>query len=610
MKKIYLLVILVCGLLLSSCQSFLDRAPIAEIGSNDYFTNESSLQIYTNGFLNSYVPSYSTIALGDGYCDIVSSNESNTYLHTEVWTPDLQDDWDYSDWTPIYNINYFLQHFREVPGLDEATYNHYEATARFWRAWKYWDKVKEFGAVPWYDEPIDADDEENLYKARDNREYVMEKVLEDLNFACENLFTTADWVNCQRVSKYVALALKIRICLFEGTYRKYHSVDPSTGQAWQDVSASETYLRECVSACEELMNSGVYQLVDAGTDEARQTQYRKMFTSEDIDYTEIIWARQYSTSMSVFHQLTKYFTSGSASSNWALDQDFVQTYLHHDGSRHAEKIAERQAAGENVTLSTEYFADETQDRDYRLKQQIITPGYTKTVNGIADSLFSPVLTTAQTGYQIIKWNLDDTSYENTTNCPNSLPIFRYAETLLSYAEAKLELGEFSQSIWDMTIKPLRERSGVDGTRRTDIDQTLADYYQISDCDLVEIRRERAIEMLLEDRRYDDLMRWHLGELLNKTWYGIYIPEMGVPYDIDGNGSYDVYVVNSTADADPSVIATSTLYLSEGKYALEGGDTGRLVHLVNRYFTEQRYLHPIPKTALNINPDLGQNYYWQ
>ncbi len=604
MKKISYILFLGCILTLVSCESFLDRTPIAQIGSSDYFTSESALINYTNGFLVDYVPNAATLAHGDEFSDIIATSHSTTFLTAPQWTASLQDGWDTSDWNPIYNINYFLVHFREVPDLSEEAYNHYEGTARFWRAWKYWDFVKTFGAVPWYDYPIDPEDEESLYKGRDNREDVMAKVLEDLNFACENLYSTGEWVNCQRVSKYVALALKARICLFEGTYRKYHSVDPSTGQAWKDASGSTTFLNECVNACKELMDSGVYKLVDDGTEEGRKTQYRKLFTSEAIDYTEIIWAREYSTAMNVLHSLTWNFTSPTYGEQWSPVQTLVQTYLHLDGSRHKEYL-EKQGNGETVT--TQEFADEVSDRDYRLSQSVLTPGYTRIVSGV-ETLYSQNMVVTLTGYQTIKWILDSSEYDTTNNSNNSLPIFRYAEVLLNYAEAMAELGQFSESVWNQTIKPLRERAGVDGSYRTDIDQDLADYYSLTNSDLVEIRRERTIEMLLENIRYDDLMRWHLGELLNNTWYGIYIPEMYEPYDLDGNGTIDICVVNDSSEITDN--SYNYIILNESTHSLENGDNGRLVWNVDRYFDEQRYLHPIPKTALDINPNLGQNYYWQ
>ena len=122
-----------------------------------------------------------------------------------------------------------------------------------------------------------------------------------------------------------------------------------------------------------------------------------------------------------------------------------------------------------------------------------------------------------------------------------------------------------------------------------------------------LRRERAIELLLEGFRYNDLMRWHAGELLNKQWYGIYIPAMDTSYDLNGDGINDVCVISGEAGNEPGV---TYIVLDDSKYSLENGTTGRLLYTVGRNFEEKRYLRPIPKAALNINPDLGQNYYWR
>lgn len=206
-----------------------------------------------------------------------------------------------------------------------------------------------------------------LYKPRDSREYVMERVLEDLNFACEHCYTSSDWINCARINRYIALAYKARVCLFEGTYRKYHSVDPSTGKAWEDKQASEKFLRECAEACEELMAAGVYSIVNNPANV--KTQYRELFTQEAVNTTEVIWARQMSVGMTTFHDLTWRYTSGSYGQRWSLDQDFVKTYLNLDGSRH--------------TATGEEFTTEVENRDYRLSQSIITPGYTKLVGGVS-----------------------------------------------------------------------------------------------------------------------------------------------------------------------------------------------------------------------------------
>lgn len=590
MKKISYIFLLPV-LALASCDSFLDRDPISEIGSGAYFTDENSLLTYTNGFLQKYTPSASNLGYGDGYSDIVVTKQSTDFLTNASWTPDLQTGWSISNWTPVYNINYFLVHMREAEGLSEETYNHYEGTARFWRAWQYFEKVKTFGAVPWYDTPIDPEDMVALYKPRDSREFVMEKVLEDLDFACEHCYDTSPWINSARINRYIALAYKSRVCLFEGTYRKYHSIDPSTGEPWVDKDASEKFLRECVKACEELMEAGVYSLVNNPANVA--TQYRNLFTQEAIDYTEIIWAREMNAGLTTTHDLTWKYTSGSYGERWSLDQDFVRTYLNLDGSRH--------------TATGEEFTDEIQNRDYRLQQCIITPGYQKLAGGVMTPT-APDFTVTLTGYQVMKFNLDDETYESASIANNSLPIIRYAEILLNYAEAKAELGEFDGDIWDRTIRPLRERAGVNGDRPSTPDPYLQTYYGISDTDILEIRRERAIELLLEGRRYDDLMRWHLGELLNKQWYGIYVPALDTPYDLNGDGINDVCVTNGSAGSETGV--TYILLGGTSLYTLENGTSGRLMYNYGRNFDEQRYLRPIPRTALNINPDLGQNYYWR
>ena len=109
-----------------------------------------------------------------------------------------------------------------------------------------------FRSVPYYDYPIDAGDSISLYKERDDREFVMQKVLDDLNYAVENCYADKKYF----ITKYVALALKSRICLFEGTFRKYHPRNPSTNQPWKDAHGSTAFLREAANASEDLMDSG------------------------------------------------------------------------------------------------------------------------------------------------------------------------------------------------------------------------------------------------------------------------------------------------------------------------------------------------------------------
>lgn len=106
---------------------------------------------------------------------------------TDNFDADDQTGWSTGNWEDLRNINYFLGNFRRA-SASEAILNHYEGVARFWRAYFYMNKVKTFGAVPWYDKEIDSGDHAALYKPRDSREYVMSKVLEDLDFSLPELY--------------------------------------------------------------------------------------------------------------------------------------------------------------------------------------------------------------------------------------------------------------------------------------------------------------------------------------------------------------------------------------------------------------------------------------
>src|SRR5690606_6420196 len=164
----------------------------------------------------------------------------------------LGGDWNWG-WGALRNINYFLVN-NTNPDIPDATKKHYDALARFFRAWFYFEKVKRYGDVPWIDKPLDVSDEK-LYSGRDSRALVMENVLADLNFAIENLRQTNEPTRTL-ITKDVALALKSRVALFEGTFRKYH---PELGLA----GSAASWLNEAVSASQELMNSGRYSLNEA-----------------------------------------------------------------------------------------------------------------------------------------------------------------------------------------------------------------------------------------------------------------------------------------------------------------------------------------------------------
>ena len=483
-----------------------------------------------------------------------------------------------------------------APYVDDATMKHYEGVGRFWRAWFYWDKVKTFGDVPWYDEPIDPDDDEQLYKGRDPRDYVMQKVLEDLDFAATWCSKASKYVSTNVINRYVALALKSRICLYEGTWRKYHGLD-----------GSEEWLRACVAASEELMGDSPYSLVSTAGEET--TNYSKVFKSEEPQYTEVILANEFNATLNRFHDASWYYASGSYGQRNSGPKAFVNMYLNLDGTRFTDKD------GYNKTQ----FKDEFAGRDYRLRQTFITPYYVKKVGGKETNEFAkvfPGLTTQLTYYRIIKWNTDDDANESNTSSANSLPVFRYAEILLNEAEAKAELGEMDQTVWNKTIRPLRERSGVSGAMPATADPYLASYYDgVTDKWILECRRERSIELYMENTRRNDLMRWRMGHKLTVEFAGIHIPELGKPFDMNGDGKNDLCFYSKShpkSGSNQTGVSYVEVTAEEGDnvttYSVNKDNC--LVYILDREWADYKYLYPVPKNALDINPNLRpQNPGW-
>ena len=597
MKK-YIAILFACASF-CACEDFLTQENPNKIESEYYFKDESSLEIYANGLTRSFATGIKSFIEGDYRADTHAWDGAAAYFKDNYSASDASN-WGTGNWSQLRSINFYLDNMRKADA-PAAVLDHYEGVGRFFRAMFYYAKVRTFGAVPWYETSIDAADRETLYKDRDNREYVCRKILDDLNYACTYCSTSAsyrDQASC--VHRYVALALKARFCLYEGTMRKYHKVDPSTGEPWQS-DESRMYLRECAAACEAIMGSGVYTLTDNAAN--RRTQYRAMFIESDATTAyanEIIWARNYDSELNVTHYMNSYLINQQYG-NYAFTRQFIDTYLMTDGTPFTDKYPDYDSVD---------FVTECIDRDYRLAQTIRTPGFTR--DG-GKTKWAPDLTFSKTGYQPIKWLTDDSSKDtNTSKCDNDVPLMRYAEVLLNYAEAKAELGEMTEEVWNRTIKPLRERAGVVSIYPSKADPYMVAYFQnqVTDPFILEVRRERGIELTMENVRYDDIIRWHQGELFARPWIGIWITASETPLDLNGDGVNDCIV---TADAK-SKSPLKILFIdgaSEAGHKLSKGTSGNILPAtaIERKWHDYKYVKPVPTTARQENPNLSQNPEW-
>lgn len=344
------------------------------------------------------------------------------------------------------------------------------------------------------------------------------------------------------------------------------------------------------------MDSKQYTLYSTGNP---SKDYRTLFTSENPVSGEIMWSNVYNNALKRWHEITWKFNSATFGARWGLNKQFVNTYLNVDGSRFTDQV------GYDELL----FVDEMKNRDPRLSQTVRGLGYKRSDGSAAPANFGYTFS----GYHIMKFSLDDKRLDGVTEGYNSITMMRYAEILLNYAEASAELGKLSgdAALWNETIGALRVRAGISSKPPADVDRYLQQVYfpEISDKYLLEVRRERGIELVYEGLRYDDLMRWKKGTLLEMPWKGIYVPGMDQEMDLDGNGTPDVSFVTKTPSSPKQGVS---YFVVDGKAAkLTEGTKGHIIWRAdeNRRFDDKKYLKPISNADLVVNPDLGQNPGW-
>ena len=485
-------------------------------------------------------------------------------------------------WSALRSINFLLDNLGNCK--DQKVRDKYEALARFFRAYFYFEKVKRFGDVPWYDKVLGSDDAD-LYKARDSREFVMGKIMEDLNFAIEIFKETNRTKELYRVTWWTAQALKSRVGLFEGTYRKYHG-----------LGDYEKYLNDCVSASNEIMTaSGGYSLYQSGSQ-----SYRNLFKSENAIDAEIILARDYNNDLSLVHKVQA-FENSPTLGRPGLSKKLVNYYLMKNGNRFTDQ----------PNYATMEFKDEIVNRDPRLAQTIRTSNINMNVT--------------MTGYHLLKYANDNMSY--TGDSSNDLPLFRLAEVYLNYAEAKAELGTLTQTDIDNTVNKLRTRAGVTGKLNMNAANLAPDPYMCAPETgyvnvtgdnkgvILEIRRERAIELVMEGFRYYDLMRWKERQCMAQSFKGFYLPATAInkAYDIDGDGTNDVCFYTTSSQPNVGSVTYVKLASDGSGTSLSEGNYGNLLcySWIDRTWNENRdYLYPIPRQEITLsNGVVTQNPGW-
>ncbi len=599
MKKYLILLSII--VLQSACNDdFLDRVPETSISKENFFNSEEDLAIYLYGLYD--FPGHS-IYVGDESTDNAATT-GNTEIKTMMTgnpTPqNITGGW---NWDQLRKVNFFLDNFRKA-AISEEALNHFEGVARFFRARFYMDKVKRFSDVPWYDLVLETNDEA-LFKPRDSRTMVVDKIFEDYQFAAEHIRVNQP---TGAVDRFTALAFMARHALYEGTYRKYH--DELNLQ-----NTANRFLEMSISASEEIMANGGFALYTTGNP---AQDYGSLFHNTDLEGNPEVILAVYSE-----HDLRNSgwweYMFGNYEASPA--RDLLQSYLNADGSFYTNQ----------PDYQTRLFVEEFENRDPRLYQTYAFPGFVlRNVDTYSQGggIYVQQLQKNFSGYHQLKGFINDP--DQTVHNSLDIPVVRYAEILLTYAEAKAELGNLTQDDLDMSINQLRARAGMPALNLDpEVDPLQQDRYPDLDASatpqwkvLLEIRRERRVELALEGFRLDDLMRYDAGKLLENEPEGLYFPALG-KYDLTGDGVEDIILIpNSESipagdNKKKNSLGVTLIYYrvgpagSDASVYLQNGSNGTVVTIPERgeFMAPKFYYRPVPQSHVVVNPNLTQIFGW-
>lgn len=576
----------------TSCNNdFMDRFPSTEITPEAYFKTVKDLELYTNTYYRDGVTPYYLDYVSDNYAAYADVHANNDLIRGSI-SPETVSGW--SDWGRLRTYNFFLDNVHKVSG-NPSEIAHYVGLTRLQRAEWYYTQVKWYNDLPWYSTALSDIDEELLYKKRDPRTLVVDSIMADLDYAVENM--SEDMGNRTQFSKWYALALQARICLHEGTFRKYH--DELNLQ-----NTASLYLEKAVKAASQIMQSGKFSIDKRG---GKEQAYRNVFASMDLfGSLEMILYKDYDLTEQIRHEAGKASFSFTCNFSRSLMESYE--YLTEEG----QAIPFTKVDGYKTKEFTEVF----ENRDPRFSQTFMYPGYIKP--GESEP-FRPNLNLG--GYPCIKF----TAQEADPQCAfyTDLPVFRYAEVLLIYAEAKAELGELTQEDMDRTVNEIRSRVEMPKIIISEImaDPNLNEQYpDITDKALLQIRRERRIELVGENFRWDDLMRWKAGHLIEQIQQGIYIKDFGL-FDFSGDGIPEIGVFkNEASNTVPEAERGKyTFYYLENKsgnlntFSLSNGNNGYIImngEIGTRKFEQPKYYYwPIPQMQRLLNPNLEETIFW-
>jgi len=575
MKRV-LFTIATLALTLVSCNKMLDKGPMDSFADSNYWTTESNVQYYANAFYNDFLGyGYNTVdgtyfaTLNDnqaGFNGFRDWNYNDVKVSNSAWN---------GDYTEIRRANIMLNRMEKIEMSDEAR-GHWQGVARMMRALHYYDLVRRFGDVPLIKQELQVADKDLVFGPRVDRDDVMDYVVDDLDFAIDNIY---DKVNRTGWSADMARAIKAEVCLYEGTYCKYRVA--ADGQKAPNPTRANTYLTAAKNAASAIMSNAAYVL---------NGSYQANYNSVDLNGNkEMIFYKHYVKDV-LAHSLPDY--TCSSTSQAGLTKDAFDAYLFTDGkpkattTKNNTDISNVKNAQGNLDISALLDV-----RDPRLAASVdkaIFPashGWRGRLGRTDD-----VEMASASGYGVFKYDSKDLAVgyrvETGKNYTDA-PLYWLAVVYLEYAEACAELGSCTQADLDKSVNKLRDR--VDMPHMTTSPAADPANNMGVSALIWEIRRERRVELMYDGNyRFWDLMRWHQLDKLDTS--------------TNPNIKLGANISNDETAKDASKVSWN----SDGYIIIH--PTG------NRTYDKKYYFYPIPTSQISIYEASGyefkQNPGWE
>lgn len=558
-KKIYSL--LICVILVSSCS--LDREPETTLSDPNFWKTENDLRGACNrlyidlpGFLTGRGHDLRSEELVGTTPDLISSGNRGISEKSSDWT---------GPYTKIGVCNNIIIKGENMK-IAEAGKNRWIAEARFFRAFHYFDLVKKYGDVPLILKVFTNTTDADIKRGRDSREAVIQQCYADLEFACTwlpDIDELSDASNWGRVSRSAALAMITRIGLYEGTYIKYHNLQEGD---------SKSHLKKAIDAAETMIYTEKKHSLFP------DFQRLFYFDGEGRENRENVFVKIYgpngASNAIVYHN-----QSSTKATQVSITRQAIDNFLYTDGLPRKKS--------EYYVMDVNYD-DIFSNRDPRLEMTV----FAFKEMAFKGAEFRPFdqVNYGGSGYPIKKGYMNDEFNTDGKETVDKM-IIRYAEVLVSYAEALYEYnGEISDTKLNETVNLIRKRAGFNA----ELSNQFVKEHQLNMLD--EIRRERMVEFIDEDMHYDDIIRWKTAEkVLPQALLGIlFNPEESAKTDkelkyrfTDNNGIYN----NAAVYDQPNI------------YVVEEA-SGR------SFNAERDYLYPIPSYEIATSGgSIKQNPKW-